>query len=115
VQSLCDAPSTWNRDGLIVFAPNLTSGLFKVPAAGGQPAPVTTPDVSRREISHRFPAFLPDGRRFLYFASPSNTIWLGSLDSNETTRLFNADSQAQYAAPGVSALHATGRTPRPDV
>jgi len=104
VQSLCDAPNgrggAWNRDGVIVFAPNAVSGLFKVPAGGGQPTPVTTPDASRKEIAHRFPSFLPDGRHFLYFASPSNTIWLGSLDSKETTRLLQADSQAQYAAPG---------------
>ena len=104
MQSLCDAPAgrggTWNRDGTIVFAPNFTGGLLEVPAAGGQPTPVTTLDVSRGGNSHRYPAFLPDGRRFLFFASPSNTIWLGSLDSNETTRLLTADSQAQYAAPG---------------
>ncbi len=104
VQSLCDAPAgrggTWSRDGLVVFAPNATGGLFKVPAAGGQPTPLTSPEVPRKETAHRFPAFLPDGRHFLFFASPSNTIWLGSLDAKETTRLFSADSQAQYAAPG---------------
>ena len=104
VQSLCDAidgrGGTWNRDGVIVFAPDATGGLFRVPAAGGQPTPVTTPDVTRSETAHRLPAFLPDARHFLFSASPSNTIWLGSLDSKETTRLLNADSQAQYAAPG---------------
>ena len=46
--TLCDARArrggTWNRDGTIVFAPNLTSGLFRVSAAGGAPAPVTTLD-----------------------------------------------------------------------
>ena len=102
--SLCDAIAprggTWNRDGVIVFAPNATSGLFKISATGGQATPLTSPDASRKENAHVFPTFLPDGRRFLYLVSPSNTIWLGSLDSNEATQLLNADSRAQYVAPG---------------
>jgi len=72
---LCDAGyglgGTWNRDGTIVFAPNHTSGLFRVPAAGGTPVPVTVLDTSRKEQSHRWPWFLPDGRRFLYVATPA--------------------------------------------
>jgi hypothetical protein len=35
----------------------------------------------------------------LYRAYPSNAILLGSLDSNETTRLLTAESQAVYVAP----------------
>jgi Tol biopolymer transport system component len=91
---------TWNRDGVIVFAPTLSGRLFKVPSAGGQPTSVTTVNASRNENAHRFPAFLPDGRHFLYFASPSNTIWVASLDSNDTTKLVDSDSQAQYVEPG---------------
>jgi eukaryotic-like serine/threonine-protein kinase len=40
-QTLCDAPAgrgaTWNNDGVILFAPNLTGGLYRVSAAGGVP------------------------------------------------------------------------------
>src|SRR5262245_8893854 len=104
VQSLSDTPNprggAWNRDGVIIFAPDAASGLFRIPAAGGQPTPVTTVESSRGETLHRFPAFLPDGRHFLYVAYPSNTVWLRSLDSSETVRVFQADSQAQYVAPG---------------
>jgi len=39
VQTLCDAPNnrggTWNRDGVILFAPDITGGLYRVSAAGG--------------------------------------------------------------------------------
>src|SRR5262249_30106172 len=77
-----------------------TMGLFKVPATGGQPTALTMLDRARRQVSHRLPMFLPDGRHFLFFAVPSNTILLGSLDSKEVTQVLNADSQAQYAAPG---------------
>ena len=44
-----------------------------------------------------FPTFLPDGRQFLYVSRPSNTLWLGTLDSSETKRLFSSESQAFYA------------------
>jgi Tol biopolymer transport system component len=54
----------------------------------------------RGESAHRFPSFLPDGWHFLYLAFPTNTIWVGSLDGKDATRLINADSQAEYAAPG---------------
>jgi Tol biopolymer transport system component len=99
--TLCDAADglggTWNRDGTIVFAPNLTSGLFRISAAGGTPAPVTTLDAAKKEQGHRGPWFLPDGRRFLYVATPPITVYVGSLDSEERTPLFASDSQAIYA------------------
>src|SRR5260370_216194 len=64
-QSLCDAfrgvGGAWNRDGTIVFGVR-AGGLQRVPAEGGVPA-----RVSREEAGPRFPAFLPDGRQFLYF------------------------------------------------
>jgi eukaryotic-like serine/threonine-protein kinase len=103
VQSVCDSlgssGATWNRDGVIVFGSQV-GGLFRVAAMGGQPVRLTTPDASRREIAHRFPSFLPDGRHFLYLAFPSNAIWIGSLDRTDTKRLMNADSQAEYASRG---------------
>src|SRR5207247_424137 len=79
VQTLCEVPSaargSWNRDGTIIFGTR-AGGLFRVAAAGGQPTPLTRPDGSHGEGSHRFPSFLPDGRHFLYLAVPSNTIWV---------------------------------------
>jgi serine/threonine protein kinase/Tol biopolymer transport system component len=101
VQTVCDGPvgrGTWNRDGTIVFgAGAANTGLFKVPAAGGQATPLTKLDASRREAAHRGPSFLPDGRHFVFMAPPTSTIWIGSLDTTETTKLLTADSQAQYA------------------
>jgi dipeptidyl aminopeptidase/acylaminoacyl peptidase len=68
-QTLCDASGTsggtWNRDGLIVFAPTQNGPLFRVTAAGGVPVQVTQLDTSRQEIAHRHPYFLPDGLHFL--------------------------------------------------
>src|ERR1700681_4547937 len=100
---MCDAPNalggTWSPDGVIVFG-SRSGGLFSVSANGGPPTPLTTPDTAHGESAHWFPSFLPDGRHVLYWATPSNTILLGSLDSKETTRLLTADSQPVYVAPG---------------
>jgi Tol biopolymer transport system component len=107
-QTLCDAPDgrggTWNRDGVIVFAPSAISPLYKVSAAGGSPVPVTKIDVSAKEVSHHFPHFLPDGRHFLYAGraglNENSWILVGSLDSNETKRLMNFTANVVYVAPG---------------
>src|SRR5206468_1675254 len=45
----------WNAGGVIVFAPDAGGPLYRVPAGGGEPAPVTTLDVARKESAHRFP------------------------------------------------------------
>ncbi len=103
VQTVCDVPNAagnpgaaWNRAGTIVFA-RRAGGLMKVAAAGGDPAPATVVDATSGDGSHVFPTFLPDGRHFLYLSRPSNTLWLGTLDSSEATRLFSSESQVLYA------------------
>jgi Tol biopolymer transport system component len=87
-QTLCDAVNSrggsWSQDGVIIFAPGPLSGLYRVPASGGTPEPLTTLDASREENSHRWPQFFPDGKRFLYFVRTRNAeewgIYLGWLD-----------------------------------
>jgi len=108
-QVLCDAGvargGAWNRDGVIVFSPG-NSGVRRVPAAGGEPRPLTALDSSRQEDSHRWPFFLPDGRHFFYVArSPkaeNNAIYVRSLesqpDSKDQTRLLAVNSRVAYAA-----------------
>jgi len=90
----------WNRDGVILFAAAATGPLYRVAAGGGEPVAVTTPTGSG---SHRFPSFLPDGRRFLYgsLEEPGSIeVRVGSLDSTDSTRLFVADSTAIYSTSG---------------
>jgi Tol biopolymer transport system component len=110
VQTICDAPSgrggTWNKEGVIVLAPETTAGLFRVPASGGTPTRISDFDKSRGEGSLRWPAFLPDGKHFLYLAANftgqkgANAIFVGSLDSNEKRFVVEATSNAAYAPPG---------------
>jgi serine/threonine protein kinase/Tol biopolymer transport system component len=92
---------TWSPDGTILFSPGNNSPLFRISASGGEPVAVTKVD---RQISHRFPQFLPGGRQFLFYAPAATPeaagIHLGSLDSPETQRLAAADAAGIYAANG---------------
>jgi hypothetical protein len=73
VTTLCNSAhgsgggGTWNRDGTIVFGAG-NGGLQSVSSDGRSPQAITKPDTQRQEAAHRWPEFLPDGRRFLYAA-----------------------------------------------
>jgi hypothetical protein len=64
--------------------------------AGGRLWPVTKLE---NQFSHAYPWFLPDGRRFLFYArgTPDTSgLHLGSMDAAETTRLGAADTAGMY-------------------
>jgi serine/threonine protein kinase len=107
VQTICDAEDgrggSWGTEGTIVFAPSYANGLQQVPATGGTPTRVTWIDTTGKEDSHRWPSFLPDGRRFVYLrrgASESAGIYLGSLDSKESKLLLRLKTNAEFVPPG---------------
>ena len=108
VQTICDAQfgvgGSWNRESTIIFTKEFGSPIFAVPAAGGTLRPVAAPDASRGEAAYLFPAFLPDGRHFVFVAfnldREKTSVMLGSLDAREVRPLFHADSAAIYADPG---------------
>jgi len=109
-QTLCgegygnNAPyGAWSPVGTLVLRGD--DGLLKVPAAGGECTPATRLDRKRGDLRHTMPAFLPDGRHFLYLRltakAESTGIYIGSLDAapdqQDTARLLAADSGAVYA------------------
>jgi eukaryotic-like serine/threonine-protein kinase len=110
VQTICDAPTgrggTWNRDGVIVFAPAPNTGLYRVSASGGTPTRIAIWDKNRGEDSLRWPVFLPDGKHYLYLAANFtgrqgvNAIFVGALDSNEKRFVVETKANAAYALPG---------------
>ena len=106
-QTLSDAPvprgGAWNQDGLIVFAPTASGPLHRVASSGGTSTPLFALDVSKGEISHRNPSFLPDGRHFVFLvqaAEDSQGIHVGSLDAPSHSLLLNTSSSGAYAPPG---------------
>jgi serine/threonine protein kinase len=104
-QTLCNAPNgrggAWSRDGVVLFAPNITGPLFRVGATGGEPVALTK--LNPPQTSHQFPSFLPDGRHFVFFiqdTTGNSGIYTSTLDSGESTRVMAADTGAAYAPPG---------------
>jgi eukaryotic-like serine/threonine-protein kinase len=109
-QVVCDAPTprgaSWGDDGRIVLSPAFRTGLSIVPAAGGTPQTLTTLDEARGEKSHRFPVFLPGGKRLLFLAQTAeggtrddqSTIEALDLASGKRTRLIQANSSPLFAA-----------------
>jgi eukaryotic-like serine/threonine-protein kinase len=104
---ICDAGAdpggaTWNREGVIVFAPNFEGILYRVPASGGQPMPLTEAYKSHDESNHIWPQFLPDGRHFLFlvYGRDDLGIHLGSLDSKDHHLILRENSTATYVEPG---------------
>ena len=98
----------WGAGGNILFSGLLSStispnptGLLRVDAEGRGTSEVATRP-AKASVGHRYPQFLPGGRQFLFYADGSSDgrgVYLGSLDSKETTRLVSSDSQGAYLAP----------------
>lgn len=116
IQTLCEAPvsggGTWNRNGVILFAPDWYSPIYRVPADGGVPTAVTSLDPARQETGHSFPFFLPDGNHFLYVVrsriAENDGIWAGSLDGKVSKRVLATFTSAQYAPPGYFLFERDG-------
>jgi serine/threonine protein kinase/Tol biopolymer transport system component len=94
----------WSSDGTIVFAPTTQSGLYRMPAGGGEATPLTKVDTGAKEASHRWPQFLPDDRHFLYFVQSTSPgehgIYVGDLQSAAAPRrLVTSGLSAAYASP----------------
>ncbi|NIM02112.1 MAG: hypothetical protein GTO33_14940, partial [Acidobacteria bacterium] len=112
-QTICDAPGSrggaWGPDGVIVFSRGAGSGrgaLFQVAAGGGDAEPLTT--LGEADFSHRWPSFLPGGKRVLFVRQTGegnvegdeSTLEVVDLESRETTRILRANSSLQYTRSG---------------
>jgi eukaryotic-like serine/threonine-protein kinase len=95
---------TWSSDGTILFSSDTGSPLYRVPASGGTPQPVTKLNPSLGESTHRWPQFLPDGKHFLFYVrgdiSQNNATYAASLVGGAPELLVRGDSNAVYAPPG---------------
>jgi Tol biopolymer transport system component len=97
--SILRTGAAWSAQGVILFEPGPGSGLSRVPASGGQAAPVTK--LGRGQGAHRHPYFLPDGKHFLFYvAGTESGIYLGSLDGGDPMHVTAADSAGEYLNSG---------------
>lgn len=104
--TICDARrirgASWGSDNTMVFTPGSSgTGLWRVSADGGTPAPVTR--LAPNEYSHRWPHFLPDGKHVLF----SIDDWSGDytrkkvavldLETGRTKVLVNGGTHPRFA------------------
>ena len=104
IRDICQASRSaprggaWSQEGVILFGADFFTGLSKVTVATGLVEPAT--QVDGAASSHRWPSFLPDGRRFLFYARGSENhrgIFLGSLDGTSPVRVLDTVFNGQYA------------------
>ena len=93
---------SWNRDGIIVFAPSLSDGFYRVAASGGKPQQLFKLDESKSERADLWPQFLPDGKHFVFYqqtdSAETSGVYVGSIDRPEYDRLFTSQTNAVYSA-----------------
>ena len=89
--------ATWAPDGTIVFG-TLNWGLFRVPSAGGEPEPLTTPT----DAAHRWPTMLPGGESVLFAAvgGGRSDVRVRSLASGEEKLVVQGATFPLYAGTG---------------
>jgi len=105
--TVCEATNgrggAWNKDGIIVFAPNVSGPLFRVHAGGEVPELASKLDLAKAEDSHRWPQFLPDGQHFLFWARNSmgageQRLYAGTLASLDAKMVMKTGMAAAFAS-----------------
>jgi Tol biopolymer transport system component len=94
---------SWGQFGDVLFELNL--GVSRVPAEGGPPGSAYSNDAKAGEQQSGFPAFLPDGRRFLVGITRNDggrSLYLTSLDSPDKKLILNDVFSAVLVAPTPS-------------
>ena len=100
-QTICDVPNsrggTWNGEDVILFAPDIYGPLYRVSAAGGAPIAVTKAEAGGE--SHRYPAFISGGRKFLFNSQQgkNTALMAGDLDGRAPVMVLpGTDTSGEY-------------------
>jgi len=108
LQTLCDATEarggTWGADDVILFSPSTRDPVFRISARGGTPAPMTRLSEDLKQTSHRWPSFLPDGKRFIFVAMAASDegkgVFLSETGASKPRRLTGGVGLSQWVEPG---------------
>jgi serine/threonine-protein kinase len=105
---------SWGYDDTIVYATGEPStGLLRIPAAGGEAEILTRPDSESGEADHLYPSFLPEGRGVLFTITnaeriENSHIALLDLDTGDYRVLIRGGSFASYSESGHIVYGAAG-------
>lgn len=108
---VCDSAgwmgADWGPNNTIIFAPGWNTPIYRVPAAGGAPQPLTQLDAGRGENSHRWPRFLPGGKAILFTVKTLKTstfddaqIAVQALGGGPHRIVVEGGSSPMYVSPG---------------
>jgi serine/threonine-protein kinase len=99
----------WGADDRIVFPNEFTSGLYRIPASGGNAEPLTHLDAQRGETTHRWPQILPGGQAVIFTSSTNNnffqhaSIEVASMKDGKAQTLVENAYYARYLSGGYLA------------
>jgi Tol biopolymer transport system component len=110
----CGEPSSWGPDGTILTSAGGSIG--RIAATGGSFTTIAVPDRSSvHDFQYQYPAFLPDGRHFVFLRDSNDlptAIFIGSIDSTadrqETLMLRTLLGQTPIAYANAGTAGATG-------
>ncbi|HXE92069.1 MAG TPA: protein kinase [Terriglobales bacterium] len=107
---ISDAPegrgASWGPDDTIVFGLPGNNGLRRVSAKGGKAEELTRLDASQREVSHRWPEFLPGGKEVVFAIQGLSANWedariaVLSLETGRWRTLLEGGSNPHYSPTG---------------
>ena len=103
----------WADDDTIYYPRTFTSGLFAVPASGGQPRQVTQTGSTPDDRAHLWPSLLPGGKGLIF------TVWTGrsfneariealSFKTGKRKVLIEGGTGARYLSNGSIAYARNG-------
>jgi Tol biopolymer transport system component len=99
--TLCDAVAgrggSWGDDGNIIAAIDTTTGLSRIPSAGGQPTSVT--ELQSGEGNHRWPQVLPGGKAVVFTVIGTGT---GGYDAANIELVSLADHRRKTLVRGAT-------------
>jgi Tol biopolymer transport system component len=109
VQATTGPPTQdWGVDDNILFASN--GGLMRIPAAGGTPQTLATPDPKKNELYYFSPQLLPGGKQVLFSIGLSGTGQIAALNlrtGEKKILVENVIASGRYVptGPGSSQGH----------
>ena len=102
--------ASWGADGTIIFATvNVTTGLQRIAATGGEPTVLTRPNRARGEADHLWPEILPGGQAVLFTITATTggldqaQIAVLDLRTGTQTVLIRGGSDARYVSSGLGS------------